>query len=77
MLTVGSSRSALPHLSPLLCLQFYELYEDDAQLGHDILDWKLTLAGKVCFGAPYLSQSQLLVLTPIFVLLQVWATADR
>ena len=24
---------------------FYELYEDDAQIGHDILGWKMTITG--------------------------------
>ena len=24
---------------------FYELYEDDAQVAHDLLDWKLTVTG--------------------------------
>jgi hypothetical protein len=25
--------------------KFYELYEDDAQAAHDVLDWKLTVTG--------------------------------
>ena len=24
---------------------FYELYEDDAQIGHDVLGWKMTITG--------------------------------
>ena len=24
---------------------FYELYEDDAQIGHDVLGWKMTVSG--------------------------------
>ena len=24
---------------------FYELYEDDAQVGHDVLGWKMTITG--------------------------------
>lgn len=25
--------------------KFYELYADDAQIGHDVLNWKLTVTG--------------------------------
>ena len=25
--------------------KFYELYADDAQVGHDVLNWKLTVTG--------------------------------
>lgn len=24
---------------------FYELYEDDAQIGHDVMGWKMTVSG--------------------------------
>ena len=25
--------------------KFYELYEDDAQIGHDVLHWRMTITG--------------------------------
>ena len=36
---------ALPHALGARAGKFYELYADDAQIGHDVLNWKLTVTG--------------------------------
>lgn len=35
----------MEHMESRCAGKFYELYADDAQIGHDVLNWKLTVTG--------------------------------